>query len=93
MRQKLAEFLNVFFGLRKTIVMFVLVTIAIIFRCYGLLSGAEFVDLLKNTVIAFFSANTIEHLTTTVKTYFDSKIQMQAQDTVPDAEAPPVGGN
>lgn len=92
MRQKLAEFLNVFFGLRKTIVMFTLIVIGILFRLYGLLSGAEFVDLLKSTTLGFFSANMIEHLTTTVKTYFDSKTQTQTQDTVPDTE-PPVGGN
>jgi hypothetical protein len=82
MGAKMAEFLNIFFGFRKTIVMFVLIAIGIVFRLSNLVNGAEFVDLLKNTVIAFFAANSIEHFTTTIKTYIDSKGQKHDEEVV-----------
>ena len=54
-------------GLRKWSIMFLLVVIAIVFRITDLLSGAEFVTLLKGTAIAFFSSNAIEHVKTVFK--------------------------
>lgn len=49
-------------GLRKWSIMFFLIAISIIFRVTGLLTGIEFVSLLKGTAIAFFSSNAIEHV-------------------------------
>jgi len=46
--------------------MFILIVISIIFRVNGLLTGIEFVALLKGTAIAFFSSNAIEHIKTAV---------------------------
>lgn len=53
-------------GLRKWSIMFILIVISIIFRVNGLLTGIEFVALLKGTAIAFFSSNAIEHIKTAV---------------------------
>jgi len=75
--QKLAEFLNVLFGFRKLIIMALLFGVGIAFRLMGLVNGAEFVDLLKSTSVAFFAANGLEHLTTTVKEYINSKGQKE----------------
>jgi len=73
MRQKLAELINIIFGFRKFILMMLLFAIGIVFRLNDKVNGQEFVDLMKNTAIAFFAANGIEHLTETVKTYVSSK--------------------
>lgn len=73
MKRKLAEFITVISGMRKTIIMLILVVIGIIFRVKGYLDGSQLVDLLKNTVIAFFSANSIEHVGSTIKEYLTSK--------------------
>jgi hypothetical protein len=75
MGQKLAEFLNILFGFRKTIIMVLLFAVGIVFRLMNLVNGSEFVDLLKSTSVAFFAANGLEHITTTVKEYINSKGQ------------------
>lgn len=49
-------------GLRKWSIMLLLIIIGVIFRVTNLLSGVEFVALLKGTGIAFFSSNAIEHV-------------------------------
>ena len=49
-------------GLRKWSIMFLLVVIGVTFRVTDLLSGVEFVALLKGTAIAFFSSNAVEHV-------------------------------
>lgn len=49
-------------GLRKWTVMVLLLAASAIFRAFDLLTGAEFVDLVKPTVIAFVSANLGEHV-------------------------------
>jgi hypothetical protein len=82
MGAKVAEFLNVFFGFRKTIVMLLLVLIGIVFRLENFINGSEFVDLLKNTVIAFFASNSIEHFTSMAKSYMDSKGQKETEQVV-----------
>lgn len=95
MRRKLAELINVFFGLRKTIIMLLLMIIGIVFRVHDLVSGSEFVDLLKNTVLAFFAANGCEHILTTVNAYYNNKNgatpQLEGEQLVPtnDPTAPP----
>lgn len=77
MTQKLADFLAVFLGLRKTIMMFALLFLGIIFRLKGYIDGAQMVDLLKGTTIAFFAANSVEHVGETVRHYVDAKGQDQ----------------
>ena len=88
MNQKILEFIGIFTGMRKTLVMFLLIFVGIVFRVKGYLSGDNFVDLLKGTTIAFFSANGLEHLTSTVKEYINSKGQKETQtDIVEDDSA------
>ena len=79
MRQKIAEIINIIFGFRKFILMLALFFIGIIFRIKGLIDGGQFVDMLKSTSIGFFAANGLEHLTTTVKEYVNSKGQKVAE--------------
>lgn len=69
MKQKIAELINIIFGMRKFLLMLILYIIGIIFRIKGLVNGAEMVDLFKTTTIAFMGANGVEHLMTTVKDY------------------------
>lgn len=81
MKQKIADFLNIFFGFRKTLLMVILYIVGIIFRITGLLSGAEMVDLFKGTTIAFMSANGLEHIVEVVK----QKIASTAKSDAPEA--------
>jgi hypothetical protein len=69
MQEKIAELINVVFGFRKFILMVLLFGVGVIFRLKGYVDGGQFVDLMKNTTIAFFAANGFEHLTTTVREY------------------------
>ncbi len=69
MKQKLAELINVIFGMRKFILMMILYIVGIVFRLMNLVSGAEMVDLFKATTIAFMGANGVEHLVMAVKSY------------------------
>lgn len=73
MNQKIADFFNIFLGLRKTLVMLLLMAIAVIFRVKGYLSGDNVVDMLKATTISFFGANSVEHFTAMVKEHLASK--------------------
>lgn len=81
MKEKLAEWISVISGMRKTIVMLLLVLIGVVFRIMGYLDGNQIVDLLKNTVIAFFSANSIEHIGNTIKEYVASKNAPASSDS------------
>lgn len=81
--QFVVNFLNTLQGLRKTIVMMSLIILGAVFRVKGYISGDNMVDLLKGTVIAFFSANGLEHITTTIKEYINSKGQKE-DETVLD---------
>lgn len=67
MKQKVAELINIIFGFRKFLLMLALFAVGIIFRITDHLDGNQFVDLLKNTTIAFFTANGVEHIVATVK--------------------------
>ena len=72
MKQKLAEWLNVIYGFRKFILMLIVFLVGIVFRVKGLINGAELVDLLKTTAIAFMGANGVEHIVGAVKDYMGS---------------------
>lgn len=69
MIQFIINFLNALQGLRKTVVMGILIVLAVVFRVKGLISGDNMVQLLQGTTIAFFTANGLEHMTSTVKEY------------------------
>lgn len=95
MKQKLAELINVIFGLRKFIAWVALFLVGVIFRIAGLIDGAEFVDLSKNTFLAFVAANGAEHLLTTVKEYVGSRIPAAKAvlDAIPNDNIVPPKGN
>lgn len=73
MKQKLAEFINVIFGLRKFILILLVCVIAVIFRIKGLIDGAEMVDLLKTTTICFLGASGVDHIVSSVRNHYSSK--------------------
>ena len=73
MGQYLVDFLNVFQGVRKSVVMLAIIAITAIFRAKGLVSGDNFENLLKATVIAYFGSNSIEHYTAMVKERITAK--------------------
>jgi hypothetical protein len=54
-------------GSRKFLIMLIILTCSVIFRIYSLINGAEFVDLMKGCVIAFFASNIGEHVVNTIK--------------------------
>lgn len=87
MKQKIAELINIIFGFRKFILMLALYLVSVVFRVKDLITGGEMVTLLSNTTIAFFGANGVEHLMTTVKEYINAKGQPVAVQTPPVAAA------
>jgi hypothetical protein len=82
MIQFAVNFINGVQGLRKTLVMLLLIAISVIFRSKGLMSGDNMVELLKACTIAFFGVNGIEHLSTAVKEYVNSKGQKVEKEEV-----------
>lgn len=68
--QEIISFLN---GFRKFTVMMLLIIIGVTFKLTGQLSGAEFVDLLRYTTVAFMSANGVEHIMNGVKEWLKKK--------------------
>jgi hypothetical protein len=72
-KQNIVDFLSVFVNMRKMIVMMLLIAVGITFRLTNLVNGQEFVDLLKNTVVAFFASNSIEHVGLTLRTMLNNK--------------------
>lgn len=85
MKQKLIDFLNIIQGLRKTLVMFLLMIIGVWFRLKGFLSGDNFTDLFKATVIAYFGANSVEHFTSMVQQHLVSRDAATAAASDPNA--------
>jgi hypothetical protein len=75
MVQCVINFINVFAGLRKTIAWFSLMAIAIAFRLKGYIDGDQFVDLAKNTFLGFVAGNGVEHISSTIKEFLNSKGQ------------------
>jgi hypothetical protein len=73
MTQKLSDFFAIFLGLRKTLVMLILLAIGIVFRVKNLIDGDQLVSLLQSTTIAFFAANSIERVGEVVKHSINAK--------------------
>jgi len=65
------DFIN---GFRKWTVMILVLLVAVVFRIVDYVDGAQFVDLLKGTVIAFFTANVGEHVVNVIKEKFKSMV-------------------
>lgn len=84
MKEKIAEWLNVVFGMRKFIAWFFLFTIGVIFRLKDYVNGEQFVDLMKSTFAGFVAGNTVEHLVSFGKDYMNSKFPKQ--DDTPDGD-------
>lgn len=72
-KQALIDFLNTFMDLQKAIVMLLLMLMGIVFRLENMISGAELVDLLKNTVVAFYAVQATAHIVSSVKAYYVDK--------------------
>lgn len=64
------QFLN---GFRKFSVMVLLMLIGVGFRISGHISGQEFVELLRYTVVAFMGTNALEHMSNAVVEWVKSK--------------------
>lgn len=91
MKQKIAEWLNVIFGMRKFIAWAGLFIVGIIFRLKNYMDGAQFVDLMKSTFAGFVAGNTVEHLVSFGKDYITSKSAPAATDPKDDdKEVTPV---
>lgn len=73
MRQKLRELIDVIFGMRKFIAWLFLFFVGIAFRLSDYMDGAQFVDLIKSTFLAFCAANGIEHFMSVAKDYVKTK--------------------
>jgi len=56
------KLLSLIKGLRKWSIMMIIITVGIVFLVNGMLSGLEFVALIKGVAIAFMSSNAIEHV-------------------------------
>lgn len=72
------------FGFRDLIMMFLLFVVAIVFTTKGYLTGANFTDLMKTTMISFFATKGWEHASLTARQYFNGN-----SNTPP---TPPQGG-
>ena len=86
MKQKILDWIQVFFGLRKFILMLILYSVGVVFRIHGLINGGEMVDLFKSTTIAFMSVNGLEHFTGMVKEYVNNRAPQSTNGpaTAPD---------
>ncbi len=73
MKKKMLEIFNLLFGFRKIIAWLALFLVAILFRILNYVDGAQFVDLMKSTFVAFVAANGFEHIVGLAKEYTTSK--------------------
>ncbi len=79
--KNIISFLN---GFRKFIIMLVLVLVGIVFRVTDFISGAEMVDLLKHTAVAFMAANGVEHMMKATQEWVKGKIQKEIKEAKDD---------
>ena len=76
MKRKWAEFLNVLFSFRKSLVLLVIITIGIFFRLHNLVDGEQFVELLKTTTIAYMATYGMEYAVENMRGYMSDKKSM-----------------
>jgi hypothetical protein len=67
------EDIGILYGFRKTLLIMILYVVGVVFRCLGLIDGGQMVDLFKSITVAFMAGNGLEHMTSTVKTYFNNQ--------------------
>jgi len=72
--ERAKNFLSFLNGFRKFTIMASLITVGIIFRLLGYITGAEFVSLLSDTAVAYMAFNGVEHLTNAVKVWVQGKL-------------------
>lgn len=73
MKEKVVEWLNVLMGFRKFLAWFSLFIVGIVFRIDNMISGEQFVDLVKATFAGLVAGNMTEHLVSFGKDYMASK--------------------
>jgi len=73
MRQTWDDFWELFQGMRKFLIMLIVFTIAVVFRCKDLVDGVQVVDLLKSITLAYLATNGVEHMTNAVQTHYAAK--------------------
>lgn len=73
MADYLVNFLNIFTGLRKTIVMLALLIVTCVFRVKGYIDPSNFEGVMKATVVAYFGSNACEHYTSMIKERLNSQ--------------------
>lgn len=67
MIEYIVNFINVFEGLRKTVVMLAVLIITCLFRIKGYITPDNFEGILKATVVSFFASNACEHYTAMIR--------------------------
>lgn len=67
MVQYIIDFINVFQGLRKTVVMLAVLIVTCVFRIKGYIGPDNMEGILKATVVSFFASNGLEHYTSMIK--------------------------
>jgi hypothetical protein len=78
------KLVSVIKGLRKWSIMAVIITIGVILLVNGMLSGIEFVTLVKGVGVAFMASNAIENAGDVIKKVVTKKIKGQKEDLSED---------
>jgi len=71
---KFRQFIGLLNGFRKFAVMSMVLITGIIFRVTEYIDGSEFVDLVKNSVVAYMAFNGLEHTTKAVVAWVKKKV-------------------
>jgi hypothetical protein len=79
----LVNFLNVFEGLNKTIIMFILFIVTCVFRVRGYIDSDNWGTVLRATVVAYFGTHMVEHYTAMVKERLTAKGKEEVTEIVP----------
>ena len=86
------DFLNILTGLRKTVVMLLVMVISTWLIVRGYLNGQNYTELLKTVVIGFFGANSVEHFSSMVQAHLQGKLPQSSNAAVQAVENVIVGG-
>jgi hypothetical protein len=69
-----------FKGSRKFTVIIVLLVISTIFRCFDLLTSADFASLMSAVGVAFMGSNAVEHVLNVAKDWVAAKAAPKEED-------------
>ena len=75
MKENIADALEIFNDTNKTLIMFILLILATVFRLKGYVNGTEWVDTIKTTTVSFFGTTTVMNVTGVIKDHLASKVQ------------------